>query len=72
MIVMKRLFLLAAAVSLSGCSGASEQASGSAPAGDNADPGIFNRYTESYPLVYNSNASAHKVLLMGSSHAAGL
>jgi len=72
MIVMKRLFLLAAAVSISACSGGGEQASGSSPAGDTTDPGLFNRYTESYPLVDNSDASAYKVLLMGNSHAAGL
>lgn len=72
MIVMKRLFLLAAAVSLSACNGGSEQASGPPPAGDTADPGTFDRYTESYPLVDNSNAGAYKVLLMGNSHAAGL
>ena len=72
MIVMKRLFLLVAAVTLSSCGGGSDQATGSAPAGDTADPGVLSRYTASYPLVDNSDAAAYKVLLMGNSHASGL
>ena len=72
MIVMNRLFLLLAAVSLSGCGGGSEQASRSLPTGDTAGPSTLSRYTESYPLVDNSDASAYKVLLMGNSHASGL
>ena len=72
MIVMRRLFLFVAAVSLSACGGGSEQVSGSGSAGDAADTGLFDRYAESHPLVDNSTASAYKVLLMGNSHAAGL
>ena len=72
MIVMNRLFLLVAVVSLSGCGGGSEQASDWPSTGGTADPNLLNRYTESYPLVDNSGASAYKVLLMGNSHVTGL
>ena len=72
MSIRNRLFLLVAAVSFSGCGGGGEQASGLPPAGDTTDPGGLGRYTESYPLVDNSGASAYKVLLMGNSHASGL
>ena len=68
MIVMNRLLLLVAAISLSGCGGGSGQASG----GDTSGPGAFSRYTVSYPLVDNSDADSYKVLLMGNSHASGL
>lgn len=72
MFTMKALFLFVAAASLSGCGGGGNQASGSPPASDTADPNPSNGYTESHPLVDNSGASAYKVLLMGNSHAAGL
>jgi len=72
MITWNRLLMLVAAVSLSSCGGGSEPASDSPPAGDSAGPYVLSRYTESYPLVDNSDASAYKVLLMGNSHASGL
>ena len=71
MIVMTRLLLLVAAVSLSGCGSGSGQSSGPSP-DDTNDAGLFGRYAESYPLVDNSDAGAYKVLLMGNSHASGL
>ena len=72
MIVMQRLFILLVAVSLASCERGAQQASGSLPTGNTADPSLLTRYTESYPLVDNSDASAYKVLLMGNSHASGL
>ena len=72
MIVKERLCLLVAAVSLAVCGGCSEQGARSTPSGDAAGPGLLSRYTESYPLVDNADASAYKVLLFGNSHASGL
>jgi hypothetical protein len=72
MIAMKRLFLLVAVASLSSCGGGGERVSGAPATGDTADPSLLDRYTESYPLVDNSGASAYKVLLMGNSHASAL
>ena len=67
---MKQQCMLAAAILLAGCGGASEPGGSSTdPAGD---PGASQRYTTSQPLVDNSGAGAYKVLLMGNSHAAGL
>lgn len=68
MIAINKLFLLAAAILLSSCGGGSDQA----PDGGATGPSVLNRYTESYPLVDNSDASAYKVLLIGNSHASGL
>jgi len=72
MIVMNRLLLLVAAISLSSCDGGSGQAPGSSSGGDATGPATPSRYTVSHPLVDNSGASAYKVLLMGNSHASGL
>jgi hypothetical protein len=63
--ILRKLFMLLAAVCLAGCEGGREPDSGSPsppPSG----------YTDSHPLVDNADAGAYKVLLMGNSHAAGL
>lgn len=72
MIVMTRLFLLVAAISLSGCGGDSGQAPGATGTRGIAGPGALDRYAESNPLVDNSDAGAYKILLMGNSHASAL
>ncbi len=65
MFVIKKLVVLFAVFSVASCGD-------SQSIGNNPDPGGFERYSVSVPLVDNSTANAYKVLLMGNSHASGL
>ena len=66
---VNRFFTVVATVSLAACGGGGAADSGAQSRGDRFD---LSRYTESYPLVNNSDAGAYKVLLMGNSHASAL
>ena len=66
------LFMLLAIVSVAACGGGGARESDSQPGGDTPVPSALSRYSESTPLVDNSDAGAYKVLLMGNSHASGL
>jgi hypothetical protein len=72
MIVAARFLFLVAVIAMTACGGGSGSAADSQSSGGTAIPGALSRYSESSPLVDNSDASAYKVLLMGNSHASGL